>query len=131
MAVCAMAAAVAGPVHEVPRYRTTLADLAAATTAAMRWRLPHNNKPHLQVWTSASAGSSSVGSPGLGGMPNGLSMAQLAQLNGMSGMNPFSMNMLGIANLSAMGISPEAQLLAAQIAAAGGLDRLALGSLVD
>ena len=53
-------------------------------------------------------------------MPNGLSMAQLAQLNGMNGMNPFNMNMLGMANLSAMGISPEAQLLAAQIAAAGG-----------
>jgi len=63
-----------------------------------------------------------LGSPGLGGMPNGLNMAQLAQLNGMNGMNPFgvNMNMLGMANLSAMGISPEAQLLAAQIAAAGG-----------
>jgi hypothetical protein len=65
-----------------------------------------------------------LGSPGLGGMPNGLNMAQLAQLNGMTGMNtgmnPFNMNMLGMANLSAMGISPEAQLLAAQIAAAGG-----------
>ena len=63
-----------------------------------------------------------LGSPGLAGMPNGLSMAQLAQLNGMNGMNPFgvNMNMLGMANLSAMGITPEAQLLAAQIAAAGG-----------
>ena len=61
-----------------------------------------------------------LGSPGLGGMLNGLNMAQLAQLNGMNGMNPFNMNMLGMANLSAMGISPEAQLLAAQIAAAGG-----------
>ena len=54
------------------------------------------------------------------GMPNGLNTAQLPQLNGMNGMNPFNMNMLGMANLSAMGISPEAQLLAAQIAAAGG-----------
>jgi hypothetical protein len=57
-------------------------------------------------------------------MSNGLNMAQLAQLNGMTGMNmgtnPFSMDKLGMANLSAMGISPEAQLLAAQIAAAGG-----------
>ena len=61
-----------------------------------------------------------LGSPGLGGIPNGLNMAQLAQLNGMNGMNSFNMNMLGMANLSAMGISPEAQLLAAQIAAAGG-----------
>ena len=58
-----------------------------------------------------------LGSPGLGGMPNGLNIVQLAQLNGM---NPFNMNMLGMANLSAIGISPEAQLLAAQIAAAGG-----------
>jgi len=58
-----------------------------------------------------------LGSPGLTGMPNGLSMAQLAQLNGI---NPFgvNMNMLNMAN--AMGISAEAQLLAAQIAAAGG-----------
>ena len=58
-----------------------------------------------------------LGSPTLTGMPNGLSMAQLAQLNGI---NPFgvNMNMLNMAN--AMGISAEAQLLAAQIAAAGG-----------
>ncbi len=63
-----------------------------------------------------------LGSPGLAGMPNGLSMAQLAQLNGMNGMNPFgvNMNMLGMANLSATGITLEAQLLAAQIAAARG-----------
>lgn len=40
-----------------------------------------------------------LGSPGLGGMPSGLSMAQLVQLNAV-GMNPFSnMNMLGMANL--------------------------------
>ena len=58
-----------------------------------------------------------LSSPALAGMPNGLSMAQLAQLNGI---NPFgvNMNMLNMAN--AMGISAEAQLLAAQIAAAGG-----------
>ena len=63
-----------------------------------------------------------LGSPTLAGMPNGLSMAQLVQLNGMNGMNSFGfdMNMLGTANLSAMGITPEAQLLAAQIATAGG-----------
>ncbi|KAH9010361.1 hypothetical protein EDB83DRAFT_2322456 [Lactarius deliciosus] len=60
-----------------------------------------------------------LGSPGLTGMPNGLYMAQLAQLNGMNGMNPFNMNM-NMLNLAAMGVSPEAQLLAAQIAAAGG-----------
>ena len=62
-----------------------------------------------------------LGSPGLGLMPNGLNMVQLAQLNGMNGIHPFgvNMNMLGMANLSAMGISPEAQLLAAQIAATG------------
>ena len=40
-----------------------------------------------------------LGSPGLRGMPNGLNMAQLAQLNGMDGINPFNMNILG----SAMG----------------------------
>jgi len=63
-----------------------------------------------------------LGSPALAGMQNGLSMAQLAQLNGMSGINPFgvNMNMLGMANLNAMGLTAEAQLLAAQFAAAGG-----------
>ena len=62
-----------------------------------------------------------LGSPGLGmGMPNanGLGMAGLA---GMGQLNPFNMNMnmLNMANLTAMGISPEAQLLAAQMAASG------------
>lgn len=63
-----------------------------------------------------------LGSPALAGMQNGLSMAQLAQLNGMNGINPFgvNMNMLNMANLNAMGLTAEAQLLAAQIAAAGG-----------
>ncbi|KAH9010365.1 hypothetical protein EDB83DRAFT_2680828 [Lactarius deliciosus] len=60
-----------------------------------------------------------LGSPGLTGMLNGLNMAQLAQLNGMNGMNPFNTNM-NMLNLAAMGVLPEAQLLAAQIAAAGG-----------
>jgi hypothetical protein len=47
-----------------------------------------------------------MGSPGVGmGLPG---------LAGMAPMNPFNMNML-----SAMGISPEAQLLAAQMAASG------------
>ncbi|KAH9010357.1 hypothetical protein EDB83DRAFT_2557224 [Lactarius deliciosus] len=43
------------------------------------------------------------GSPGLTRMPNGLNMAQLAQLNGM---NPFNMNM-NILNLTAMGCHPR------------------------
>ena len=42
-----------------------------------------------------------LGSPGLGGMSNGLNVAQLAQLNGM---NAFNMNMHGLANLNATGI---------------------------
>ncbi|KAF5362851.1 hypothetical protein D9758_007063 [Tetrapyrgos nigripes] len=51
-----------------------------------------------------------MGSPGLGpmGMPN---LAAMNGMNGMNAMSPFNMNML-----SAMGISPEAQLLAAQMA---------------
>ena len=54
-------------------------------------------------------------------MPCGLNMSQLAQLDAdAAGMNPFNTNMLSMANLSTIGISPEAQLLAAQIAAAGG-----------
>jgi hypothetical protein len=61
-----------------------------------------------------------LGSPALAGMPNSLSMAQLAQLNSMNGMNPFGVNMNMLNMASAMGISAEAQLIAAQIAAAGG-----------
>ncbi|KAH9059946.1 hypothetical protein EDB87DRAFT_680523 [Lactarius vividus] len=56
-----------------------------------------------------------LGSPGLAGMPNGLNMAQLAQLNGM---NLFNVNM-NLPNLAAIGVSPEAQLLAVQITATG------------
>ncbi|KAF8260996.1 hypothetical protein EI94DRAFT_1892650 [Lactarius quietus] len=61
-----------------------------------------------------------VASPRLG-KRNSLNMAQLAQSNGMS-MTPFgaNVNMFGMANLSAMGISSEAQLPAAQITSAGG-----------
>ena len=114
-----VAVAVTGPVHEIPRYPTPLADLAAATTAATRWLLPHN-KPHLQVSAWATGSTSASALSVLEACRSGSAMAQLAQLNGMNGMNPFNMNMLGMANLSAMGISPEAQLLAAQIAAAGG-----------
>ncbi|KAI0060387.1 hypothetical protein BV25DRAFT_1992943 [Artomyces pyxidatus] len=60
-----------------------------------------------------------MGSPGLGmGLPNGNGLG-MAGLAGMGQINPFNMNMnmLNMANLSAMGISPEAQLLAAQMAA--------------
>ncbi|KAH8994173.1 hypothetical protein EDB86DRAFT_3078385 [Lactarius hatsudake] len=59
-----------------------------------------------------------LSSPGLAGMPNGLNMAQPTQLNGMNGMNPFNMNM-NMLDLATMGVSPEAQLLTAHIAAAG------------
>ena len=45
-------------------------------------------------------------------MPGGLNMAQIAQLNA-AGMNTFNRNMLRVANVSAMGMLPEAQLLAA------------------
>ncbi|TFK48744.1 hypothetical protein OE88DRAFT_1684085 [Heliocybe sulcata] len=62
-----------------------------------------------------------LGSPGLGmGIPGagGLGLPNLA---GMGQMNPLmNMNMLNMANLGALGMSPEAQLLAAQMAAAGG-----------
>lgn len=51
-----------------------------------------------------------LGSPQLG-MPNGMG---LPNLGGMAQMTPFNLTML-----SAMGISPEAQLLAAQMAASG------------
>ena len=109
-----MAAAVTGPVHKVPCYPTPLADLAAASTAANAMAAAAQQQAALAGLGMGVGGFNlDLGSPGLGGMPNGLSMAQLAQLSGMNGMNPFNMNMLGMANLSAMGISPEAQLLAA------------------
>ncbi len=55
-------------------------------------------------------GSFSLGltSPALASMTDGLGMAQLVLLNGMNGMNPsggVNMNMLGMANLSAMDIT--------------------------
>lgn len=55
---------------------------------------------------------SGLGSPGLGmGMPSAGMLA---------GMNPMQMNMLGLqAQMNAMGMNPEAQLLAAQMAASG------------
>ncbi|KAH8987228.1 hypothetical protein EDB86DRAFT_3245844 [Lactarius hatsudake] len=65
-----------------------------------------------------------LGSPGLARMPIGLNMGQLAQLNGM---NPFNMHM-NMLNLAAMGVSTEAQPLAAQITAArGGFGQPGLG----
>ncbi|KAI9436714.1 hypothetical protein H4582DRAFT_2058629 [Lactarius indigo] len=66
-------------------------------------------------------------SPRLAGMPNGLNMAQLVQLNGVNRMTPFNMNM-NMPNLATMGVSPEAQLLAVQISAArGGFSQPGLG----
>jgi hypothetical protein len=117
------ATSVTAPVHNVPHCPTPQADSATTTTTAARWP-PHTNKPRWQNLGMGIGGFNlGLGSPGLG-MPNGLNMAQLAQLNGITGintgMNPFNMNMFGMANLSAMGISPKAQLLAPQIAAAGG-----------
>lgn len=63
-----------------------------------------------------------LASPALAGM-NGMNPNQLlaaAGMFGMNGLNGMNMNMLNMANLSAMGISPEAQILAAQMAAASG-----------
>ena len=51
-----------------------------------------------------------LGSPGPGGMLGGLNMAQLAQLD-VGGMDPFNMNMLGMANRDghiARGTAPRA-----------------------
>ncbi|KAJ7205964.1 hypothetical protein GGX14DRAFT_457802 [Mycena pura] len=51
---------------------------------------------------------------GMGMGANGMGMGANGMGNGMGGMNPFGMNM----NMLAMGISPETQLLAAQMAQA-------------
>ncbi|KAF8258630.1 hypothetical protein EI94DRAFT_1707823 [Lactarius quietus] len=68
-----------------------------------------------------------MGLPTLG-MPNGFNMAQLAQLDGIS-MRPFGANMNV---LSAMGISREAQLLAALVACARGrFGQSRLGSVAE
>lgn len=52
----------------------------------------------------ASGPAFGFGSPGLGGMPCGLSMAQLAGVTERCRADSTSMNILGMANLSAMGI---------------------------
>ena len=44
-----------------------------------------------------------LGSPRMGGMPGGLNMTELAELN-VAGMNAFNMNMHGMANLNVTGI---------------------------
>ena len=43
-----------------PALSNTSGRFGSRTTEATRWRLPHNNKPHLQVWAWASAGSTSA-----------------------------------------------------------------------
>lgn len=60
-----------------------------------------------------------MGSPGIGmGLPSAGIMGQMGQMGQLS---PFNMNMgmLNMAQLSAMGMTPEQQLLAAQMAATG------------
>ena len=108
---------VTGPVHKVPRCLTLQVDSAAARRQQRDGRCSTTTPALAGLGMRVGGFNLRLGSPGLGGMPNGLNIVQLAQLNGM---NAFNMNMLGMANLSAIGISPEAQLLAAQIAAAGG-----------
>jgi len=66
----------------------------------------HNGMNGLGMQMGVGGFNMGMGSPGMGmGMPG---------LAGMTPMSPFNMNMLG-----AMGISPEAQLIAAQLAASG------------
>jgi hypothetical protein len=121
--VAVAAVVVTGPVPKAPHSPTPRVVSAAATTAAARMAAAHQQAALANLGMSVGGFNLGPGSPGLG-MLNGLNMAQLAQLNGITGMNggmnPFNMNMLGMVNLSAMGIPPEAQLLASQIAAAGG-----------
>ena len=74
-------------------------------------------------FTSEDAlGGLNPGGFGVGmGMPSpGLAGMGMAGLAGMGQLNPLQMNMLNMANLSAMGLTPDHQLLAAQMAAAGG-----------
>ena len=83
VAVCAMAATVAavvvtGPVHKVPRCLILQVDSAAATTAAARWPLQHNNTRTCSLGMRVGGFNLCLGSPGLGGMPNGLNIVQLA-----------------------------------------------------
>jgi hypothetical protein len=118
----AAAAAVTCPVPKAPPLQH-LGSFRRQRRWQQRVAAAHQQAALANLGTGVGRFNLGLTSPGLG-MPNGLNMAQLAQLNGITGMNggmnPFNMNMLGMANLSAMDISPEAQLLAAQIAAAGG-----------
>ncbi|KAL1677244.1 hypothetical protein EV122DRAFT_266141 [Schizophyllum commune] len=72
---------------------------------AMNGGLPGMNGMNGLNGFNMGLGSPTMGMNGMNGMPG---------LGGMSPMTPFNLNML-----SAMGISPEAQLLAAQMAASG------------
>ncbi|KAH9012277.1 hypothetical protein EDB85DRAFT_1900469 [Lactarius pseudohatsudake] len=110
---CAMVGVVLGLVLKALHYRIRLAVSAEATMVATRW-LPRIIKP-LGLGMGVGVFNLGLSSPGLAGMPNGPNMAPLAQL---SGMNPFGVNTntLGVSYLCAMGITPEAQLLAVQIA---------------
>jgi hypothetical protein len=86
-----------------------------ATMAAARWPPRTSRSRHGRREVQPLARLTGLG------MPSGLNMAQPAQLYATNaGMNLFNMNMLGMANLSTIGISPEAQLRPRQTAAAGG-----------
>ncbi|KAH9012278.1 hypothetical protein EDB85DRAFT_2281311 [Lactarius pseudohatsudake] len=112
----AMVVAVLGPVGKAPH--STSGRFGGSDDGSNAMAAAHQQQQAALAGLRMGVGGFNLGlgSPGLAGMPNGLNMAQLAQLNGM---NPFNMNM-NMLNLAAMGVSPEAQLLAAQFAAAGG-----------
>lgn len=82
-----MAATAAGPVPIVLRNPTPQANSVAMTTAEAQ----SHQQAALAGLDMAICGSNlGLGSPRLG-MPNGLKMAQSAQLNGMNaGINPFN-----------------------------------------
>ena len=95
----------------------------------------NNNQPGPGNWGSTlrspalSAGiggfDMGVGSPGMGmGLPNG------SMLGGMPPVSPFGMNMnMNMLSMMGMGMTPEAQLLAAQMAAAGQFSPLQMAAL--
>ncbi|KAH9018045.1 hypothetical protein EDB84DRAFT_1566597 [Lactarius hengduanensis] len=101
--------AMARPGAQIPAFSNTSGCFGQSNDGSNAMAIAFQQVTLASGW--ASAFNFALGSLALTGMrmPNGLSMAQLAQLNGI---NPFSVNVniLGTANLSAMGITLEAQI---------------------
>lgn len=93
---------------------------------AGRFRNNHNNNNNWGGARSPDGGPNVPNLNGLG-MQFGMGGGMTSPINGMMGMNPISPFGVNMNVLSAMGLSPEAQLMAAQLAAGFGQPGWGLG----